>query len=167
MVRLASGDRSAFEPAYELLWPALRRFARRMLGDDAAADDAAQSALLKVFTRCSELDVERDALTWTLGITAYECRTLRRQGLRRREVGEGALAAQAADERGPEATVSARELEQAAAEVLGSLQPIDVDTLQAMMTGERPAIAAATFRKRLERALGRLRAAWRSRHEHD
>jgi RNA polymerase sigma-70 factor (ECF subfamily) len=167
MVRLASGDRSAFEPAFELLWPVLRSFARRMLGDDAAADDAAQSALMKVFTRCSELDVERDALAWTLGITAYECRTLRRQGARRREVGDGALRSHATGERGPEAIVSARELEQAAAEVLGSLQPIDVDTLHAMMTGERPAVPPATFRKRLERALGRLRAAWRSRHEHD
>jgi len=167
MVRLASGDRSAFEPAYELLWPVLRRFAQRMLGEDAAADDAAQSALLKVFTRCSELDVERDALTWTLGITAYECRTLRRQQSRRREVGEGALRSHVAHEPGPEASVLGRELERAAAEVLGTLQPVDVETLRAMMAGERPAVAPATYRKRLERALGRLRSAWRSRHEHD
>jgi RNA polymerase sigma-70 factor (ECF subfamily) len=167
MVRLAAGDRSAFEPAYELLWPVLRRFAQRALGEDAAADDAAQSALIKVFTRCSELDVERDALTWTLGITAYECRTLRKQRARRREVSADVLGAQTSDDRGPEAMVLASELERAAAEVLGSLQPIDVETLRAMMAGERTAVPPATFRKRLERALGRLRAAWRSRHEHD
>ncbi|HMI94725.1 MAG TPA: sigma factor [Polyangiales bacterium] len=167
MVRLAAGDRSAFEPAYELLWPVLRHFAQRMLADDAAADDAAQSALLKVFTRCSELDVERDALTWTLGITAYECRTLRRQQARRREVGEDALRSHVADERGPEGSLLARELERAAAEVLGALHPLDVETLRAMMDGVRPVLPAATFRKRLERAIGRLRAAWRSRHEHD
>lgn len=163
MVRLAAGDRSAFEPAYQLLWPVLRRFARRMLGDDAAADDAAQNALLKVFIRCSELDVERDALTWTLGITAYECRSLRKQRARKREVGMEALGDRASEERGPENVLAARELEQAALDVLGTLAPIDVETLRAMMEGRRPEIAAATFRKRLERALSRLRAAWRSR----
>lgn len=166
MVRLAQGDRSAFGPAYELLWPVLRRFAQRLLGDEAAADDAAQSALLKVFTRCSELDVERDALTWTLAITAYECRSLRRQRERRREVGSDALDARASEERGPESSLAARELEQAALEVLGTLAPIDVETLRAMMLDERrTAVPAATFRKRLERAITRLRAAWRSRGE--
>ena len=163
MVRLAAGDRSAFEPAYQLLWPVLRRFAQRMLGDDAAADDAAQNALLKVFIRCSELDVERDALSWTLGITAYECRSLRKQRARKREVGDALLRERPAGERGPESALLARELEQAALDVLGTLAPIDVETLRARMEGRRPELPAATFRKRVERALARLRSAWRSR----
>jgi hypothetical protein len=36
MVRLADGDRSAFEPVYRALWPLLLRFAGRALGEDEA-----------------------------------------------------------------------------------------------------------------------------------
>jgi DNA-directed RNA polymerase specialized sigma24 family protein len=165
--RLASGDREALEPAFSLLWPALRSFARRMLADDAAGDDAAQSALLKIFTRSSELDLERDALTWALGVTAYECRTLRKQTQRRRESGDRPLTAERARVESPEDATIARQLEQAALEVLGALRPIDIETLHALMHDERPDVSAVTFRKRVERALHRLQVAWRSRHGHD
>jgi RNA polymerase sigma-70 factor (ECF subfamily) len=165
--RLASGDRSALEPAFDRLWPALRRFTGRLLRDDAAADDAAQSALLKTFARVSELDLERDALAWALGITAYECKTLRKQVERRRESGEAALDAQTSRVHTPEEAAIARDLEEAALEVMGALRPIDIETLHAMMHDLRPNVAPATFRKRLERALHRLQVAWRSRHGHD
>lgn len=166
--RLASGDRSALEPAFDRLLPALRGFAGRLLRDDAAADDAAQSALLKIFARSSELDLERDALTWALGVTAYECKTLRKQIERRRESGDsGLLDAQTMREPTPEAQSAARELEAAALEVLGTLRPVDIETLHAMMHDLRPDVPPATYRKRLERALHRLQVAWRSRHGHD
>lgn len=165
--RLASGDRSALELAFDRLWPALRRFTGRLLRDDAAADDAAQNALLKIFARVSELDLERDALAWALGVAAYECKTLRKQVERRRESGDAALSARAARERTPEEAASTRELEEAALEVMGALRPIDIETLHAMMHDLRPDVPPATFRKRLERALHRLQVAWRSRHGHD
>jgi len=165
--RLASGDRSALEPAFDQLLPALRRFAGRLLRDDAAADDAAQSALLKIFARSSELDLERDALTWALGVTAYECKTLRKQVERRRESDDAGLNTQTLREPTPEAQTIARELEVAALEVMGTLRPIDIETLHAMMHDLRPDVPPATFRKRLERALHRLQVAWRSRHGHD
>lgn len=135
--------------------------------DDAAADDAAQSALLKIFARMSELDLERDALAWALGVAAYECKTLRKQAQRRRESGDAALDAQQTRERTPEETASARELEDAALDAMGALRPIDIETLHAMMHDLRPNVPPATFRKRLERALHRLQVAWRSRHGHD
>jgi RNA polymerase sigma-70 factor (ECF subfamily) len=165
--RLASGDRSALEPAFDRLWPALRRFTGRLMRDDAAADDAAQSALLKIFARMSELDLERDALAWALGVAAYECKTLRKQVQRRRESGDAALGAQQARVRTPEEAASTRELEEAALDVMGALRPIDIETLHAMMHDLRPDVPPATFRKRLERALHRLQVAWRSRHGHD
>jgi DNA-directed RNA polymerase specialized sigma24 family protein len=165
--RLASGDRSALEAAFDRLLPALRGFAGRLLRDDAAADDAAQSALLKIFARSSEFDLERDALAWALGVTAYECKTLRKQIERRRESGDGSLNAQTLREPTPEAQSIARELEAAALEVMGTLRPIDIETLHAMMHDLRPDVPPATFRKRLERALHRLQVAWRSRHGHD
>jgi DNA-directed RNA polymerase specialized sigma24 family protein len=34
MERLADGDRSAFAPAFRMLWPRLRAFAGRFAGDD-------------------------------------------------------------------------------------------------------------------------------------
>jgi len=47
-------------------------------------------------------------------------------------------------------------------EALGTLRPEDAETLRLYARGERAAVAAATFRKRVERALGRLRAVWRT-----
>jgi RNA polymerase sigma-70 factor, ECF subfamily len=164
MVRLASGDRRAFDPVYQALWPIVRRFAERLLRDSPDAEDAAQGALVNVFARISELDPERDALAWVLGVTAYECKTLRRKRQRRREqplqAHEGASA-----ELTPEELAVSHDLEAAALELLGTLRPADVETLRALMLGQRP--AGATFRKRVERALERLRAAWSSRHGMD
>jgi RNA polymerase sigma-70 factor, ECF subfamily len=164
MVRLANGDRHAFDPVYLALWPIVRRFAERLLGGSADAEDAAQGALVNVFARISELDPERDALAWVLGVTAYECKTLRRKRQRRREqplpVYEDASA-----EATPEELAVNRDLEAAALELLGTLRPADIETLRALMLGQRP--PGPTFRKRLERALERLRAAWSSRHGMD
>lgn len=162
MVRLADGDRLAFDPIYEALWPVVRRFAQRMLNGSPDADDAAQVALMNVFSRATEFDRERDALTWALGVTAFECRTSRQRLRRRREAPEPADREQEGPN--PEELVVARDLQAAALEVLGVLRPADIETLQALMTGERPTIPGATFRKRVERAVGRLRSAWSSRH---
>ena len=54
MCALADGDRSAFDPVFAALWPVLRRFAERALLDPSAGEDAAQSALVKVFSRAAE-----------------------------------------------------------------------------------------------------------------
>ena len=166
MIRLADGDRAAFRPIYEAIWPIVRRFAARSLGSAADADDVAQEALLRIFARASEFDCDRDVLTWALGIVAYECRTFRRREERRREdfgareVSEFAEAAAT-----PEGAVAERELEAAAMEVLGTLHPRDRATiLVATRDAARPPIPGATFRKRLERASGRLRFAWRAKH---
>ncbi len=163
MARLADGERSAFQPVYEAIWPLVRRFADRSLAGSADAEDVAQEALLKVFARASEFDRERDALSWALGIVAYECRTFRRRAARQRE--NSASAEPTAAARNPEESLVERELEAAALEVLGTLRPQDVDTiLIATREAERPAISAATFRKRLQRATARLRVAWRAKH---
>jgi RNA polymerase sigma-70 factor, ECF subfamily len=163
MVRLADGDRAAFAPLYAALWPLVRRFAARALGGGAEADDAAQAALMKIFARASEFDVAGDALRWVLGTAAYECKTLRQKQLRRRE-DAGVELDRASAEPSPEDTAIARDLQAAALEALGELRPRDIETLQAVMQGTRPDVPSATFRKRLERALERLRSVWSSRH---
>lgn len=164
MARLAGGDRAAFDPIYEALWPVVRGFARRALQGSADADDAAQVALVKVFARAAEYDGERDALAWVLGVTAYECKTFRQKQRRRREAPELAHDVPTPSAT-PEELVLTRDLEAAALEVLGSLRPADSEVLHALIEGRRP--PGATFRKRLERALVRLRTAWSSRHDLD
>jgi DNA-directed RNA polymerase specialized sigma24 family protein len=161
MARLADGDRTAFRPAFRLLWPRLRAFAVRYLGS-VDGEDAAQGALLRVFSRASEYDPGRDALAWALGIAAWECRTLRRRSQRRRED-----LVPPPEERSPGATPEEAAIEQdlrvAAEQILGTLRPADVETLLAAAGGPRP-VQGATFRKRLERALARFRLAWRAKH---
>jgi RNA polymerase sigma-70 factor (ECF subfamily) len=161
MARLADGDRAAFRPTFRLLWPRLRAFAVRYLGA-GDGEDAAQGALLRVFARASQYDPERDALAWALGIAVWECRTLRRQRQRRRESAvppPDGSAAQAT----PEEVAIERDLRAAAEAVLGTLRPMDVETILAAAGGPRR-VEGATFRKRLERALARFRLAWRAKH---
>jgi hypothetical protein len=53
----------------------------------------------------------------------------------------------------------------AALTALDALSPLDIETIALAITEARSEdIAPATFRKRLERALSRLRTSWRSRH---
>jgi RNA polymerase sigma-70 factor (ECF subfamily) len=168
---LAGGDRRAFHPVFAALWPLLRRFAERALGDAALAEDAAQSALLKLFARAADFDPSRDAVRFALGIAAYECKTARKQSQRRREDGAQARIAQAADGRAsPEHEALRRDLLAAAVEALGLLRPADLQMIEAALEGDGAAalgLAPATFRKRVQRAFDRLRAAWRTKHGTD
>lgn len=162
--RLADGDRDAFHPVFVRLWPLLRGFAARCLPREEV-EDAAQEALLRVFARAAEFDRQRDALSWVLGIAAYEIRTVRQRRRRRREHPEHALANRPDSGRSPEATAVAADLERALGEALAALRPADAETLLAYARGERPDLPGPTFRKRVERALGRLRSAWRLNHD--
>jgi len=159
MERLADGDRSAFHPVFTLLRPLLSRFAARHLRPEDA-EDAAQEVLVKIFARASEFDPERSALAWALGIAAYEIRTIRKRRRRRREAPPDERTLEGRRDRGPtpeEAALTA-DSERALREALGALRPEDAETLRLYARGARPSIAAATFRKRVERALARLRA---------
>ncbi len=163
MARLADGDRSAFTPVFEILWPLLSSFARRVLRDAAAAEDVAQHALVVVFAQASRFDPSRDAAAWAVAIAANECRNARRRGARWLALPADAEAAP--DPRdGPEAEAIARDLVREASAILGELKTEDVAALQAAWRGEGVEIARATLRKRVQRASERLRALWRSRH---
>lgn len=166
LARAADGDRSALDPLFAVAWPVVRAFCRRVVGD-VDADDAAQEAVTKVFSRSATFEAERDALTWMLTIAVWECRTIRRRRARRREEPVMAVNEGVSAER-PDEIAERRELLAAASELLGTLSPVDAATLVAAWTddaGARAAIAPATFRKRLERALVRFRSSWRSRHD--
>ena len=54
----------------------------------------------------------------------------------------------------------------AADEALGVLRQQDIETLEAVLEGRRPQgpRSGATFRKRVQRAIERVRLAWRNKH---
>jgi len=159
---LADGERAAFAPLFTRLWPVVRGCvaARLPAGE---AEDVAQQALLKVFARASEFDPARDALAWVLGVAIWEARTARRRRERRREDGLAtSLEERSISGPSPEDSAIAQDLRAALEQVLGTLRPGDVEALRAFAEERRP--RGAAFRKRLERALGRLRLAWGARH---
>ena len=160
MTRLADGDRSAFDGVFERLHGPLHRLCLGYLGNEADAADAMQEALQKVLERASDYDASRRALPWALAIAGWECRTVARRQQRRREVPE----AEAGVRPGPDAeeAFAQRKLLEAAVAVMGTLSEQDRETLTATFWEEAAPVAGATFRKRRERALSRLKQAfWR------
>jgi RNA polymerase sigma-70 factor (ECF subfamily) len=166
LTALARGERAAFDPVFQRLWPLLSGFAGRCL-PAAEAEDAAQDALLRVFSRASEFDRRRDALSWVLGVAAWQFRTVRTRARRRREAPAEAMPEPTDPAPSPEAAAILREASAALDRALAELKPSDAQTLLAFARGERPEpdVPGATFRKRVERALSRLRARWRMDHD--
>jgi RNA polymerase sigma-70 factor, ECF subfamily len=175
MARLADGDRSVFRAVFERLWPPIERLCSRLLQNPADAADAAQEALQKILERApADYDRARPALPWALAIAGWECRTLARKRQRRRESSlEPGEAGQRSEQslgatEDVEQQFAQRELSRAALEALGELSDVDRETLIATFWEEAatqlPAPtqpSAAAVRKRRERALGRLRSAFR------
>jgi len=159
VAQLADGDRSVFDDVYTQLWPIVNTFCGKTLSA-ADAEDAAQQALLKVFDRAATFERDRDAVTWVISIAVWEVRTIRKRYQRSKT---GTLDEQplpvAVDD--PEGLNAERQIVEAAQQVLGQLSDQDQHTLLATFHEEQPdTISGATFRKRRERALSRLRAAW-------
>jgi RNA polymerase sigma-70 factor (ECF subfamily) len=159
MGRLADGDRSAFTPVFRLLWPSTLRMCMSMLKNDADAKDAAQQSMEKILSRASSYDPNRPAMPWALAIAAWECRTLRQTRRRRRETAEELVKEPMTS--GAEDEIAQRDLTQAALEALGHLSDADKETLVATFWEESGSTHGATFRKRRERAIHRLRDAFR------
>jgi len=168
MAAAGDGDRAALAPLFQALWPILVRYAVRMVGDPGVAEDCAQDAIVQLFGQLEHYDRERDALTWALTLVTWQCRTARRRNQRRAgleldpRVPAGAAPDPAVD---GASALEHRDLVRAAVATLETLGARDVETITLAVTEtDRAAVAPATFRKRLERALARLRTSWRSRH---
>ncbi len=173
--RLAEGERDAFAPAFQLLWPKLVGFARTQLSDPDDAEDVAQRAAMKLFAQVDDYDPQRSGLAWALTIVAWECRSWRRQQQRGRQfVGKleqqlqaGSGAAPSGPDQvpnTPEDIMSFAELLRGAEAVMGELSALDRSTLRAALEEDqthKDDVGGATFRKRYQRALGRFRDSWR------
>ena len=163
MVQFAEGERAAFQPLFDALWPVLLAFTSRTLEQTGDAEDGAQEAMLKVFSRIADFDRRRDGVSWALGIAGYEVMTVRKQRARRRAAGPGALDRLEQEGADIEERMIGDELRQAVLAVVGELPERDQAALAYAFTGEAPP-TDETSRKRRFRALERLRAAWRRAH---
>lgn len=159
MAALAAGDRSRFDEVFRHVWPRVRALTGRLEGPDA--DDVAQQALCKVFERAGEYDASRPALPWILGIAAWEVRTVRKRAHRRREE---PLPTTLVDASSAEDELIRADLMAAVRAEIGTLSAIDQHALNAAL--DAASGRDARSRKRLSRALARLRSAWRTRHGH-
>jgi RNA polymerase sigma-70 factor (ECF subfamily) len=91
LVRAAlDGDDRAFTMLVDRHAPACLRFAKRMLGEMADAEDAAQETFLRAFNALGSYDNDSPFRTWLFAILVNRCRTslLRRSRRERRMVRE-------------------------------------------------------------------------------
>jgi RNA polymerase sigma factor (sigma-70 family) len=160
LVRFADGDRSAIDELVARLWPVLLDFARRGLAHEQDAEDVAQNVFVRLCTRITEFDRQRDGLSWAFGIASYEVMSQRRRKTRRREVPDGALQALPDETTSVDEILVRAELLQALDQALGELTPHDCELLEGVMANAE--VSGPTLRKRRQRALGRLRLAWRT-----
>lgn len=158
MARLASGDRASFGRVFELLWAPVLNFCEGILKNNADAADAAQEAMYKILERASDYDKTRPAMPWALAIAGWECRTVLRKHVRRKESAD-AVDIIASDN--PQEQLIANKLAGAATTALGTLSAADQEVLIATFWEEAASVSGATLRKRRERALDRLRKAFR------
>lgn len=155
MARLAQGDRTAFDPLYAALRPRALRFAQSRLGEADAAD-AAQSALLRVFSRASEFVPGRPCLPWFYAIVANEIRAGARRRARERLDGGAPDLASPADD--AESVLLAKELERALELAIADLDDESAEAIRAMLgRAPLPDVKPPTFRKRVSRAYAKLR----------
>lgn len=124
-----------------------------MLGAGHDAEDATQEALAELFARASEYEPGRSALSWALTIAAWECRTVRKRRARARTT---ALADDAHESGSstPDAALEETELRAALEAAITDLRDDDRRVLDEVLEELR---GDATFRKRKQRMLDRLR----------
>jgi RNA polymerase sigma-70 factor, ECF subfamily len=139
------------------------RFAVRMLGDHFDADDALQSAWLRVFRHLDRCADPRRFGTWVYSIVANECRSLafRRSRRQRRIVNDDAALDAASTTDASEPRVVREEIERALSEldvdqreafVMKHVEDLSYDEM-AKVTG----VGVSALKMRVKRACERLR----------
>jgi RNA polymerase sigma-70 factor (ECF subfamily) len=167
VIRYSEGDRAAFAPLFALVWPIVLRYCSRALPDEKDAEDAAQEGLLKVFSRIEDFDRQRDGLAWILGIASFEIKTIRKRKMRRREGNCDCLLSTPSLEESAEDAATERQMRSLLPAAFDRLSAQDQAIVQEILHGS-PANSepgsgpiGALERKRKQRAIERLRVAWR------
>ena len=158
MARLADGEREAFEPLFRALHPRALRFARARLGPDLA-QDAAQAALVKVFSRASEFTPGAAVLPWFYAVVTNEMRAVARAHAPR-DAGfeDGADSSWAASPEDPERLLLESELHEAMDRAIANLDDPSAEAIRVLLgRAARPTVSEVAFRKRISRAYARLK----------
>lgn len=71
--RALAGDQTAFAQLVEAYQTPVYNLAYRMLGDSVEAEDAAQEAFVRAYTRLRSYDPERKFASWILSIVSHHC----------------------------------------------------------------------------------------------
>jgi RNA polymerase sigma-70 factor (ECF subfamily) len=165
MVRLADGDRAAFDVLLDELWPVILSFAQRGVGAGADAEDVAQEVFFRICARITDFDRSRDGVSWAFGIANHEILTHRKKLQRRREVHDvPSLASRADQTASQEDLLMNQEVRRALEQAIGALTDEDRRALGLLPGGETNGVSGPTLRKRKQRALSRLRDLWRGIH---
>ena len=163
LVRAAlNGDDRAFTTLVDRHAPACLRFARRMLGEMADAEDAAQETFLRAFNALRSYDASTPFRTWLFAILVNRCRTslLRRSRRERRIVSETIQVDRAASDDQARAfefreeiawALGALPAEQREAFLLKHVEDLSYDEM-VVVTGA----GASALRMRVKRACDRL-----------
>jgi DNA-directed RNA polymerase specialized sigma24 family protein len=155
MALLADVDASAFDAVFGALWPVLRQYCIKSLGNAADGEDAAQRALLKMLENAPAYDRSRSALGWGLSFAYWECRTERarqRRQPQRAAVEQTSLVT-------PEQLALLKEQQVLLDSVLGELSEQERALIMKELAPELAGASPAANRKRRQRLLGRLREA--------
>ena len=73
LAKARAGDQEAFSHLIEMYQTPIFNLAYRMLGDPAEAEDAAQEAFLRAYTRLATYDTSRSFKTWLFSIASHHC----------------------------------------------------------------------------------------------
>jgi DNA-directed RNA polymerase specialized sigma24 family protein len=165
MARLADGDRRALRLVHDAVRPSMLEAARRILGPGPDAEDATQNALHKLFAQAADFDRARRVVPWAVTLAVFEARTLRRQHQRRKvdALDTGRFAALASGGEAAPELLEAAEIVRLVEGLVGALSEADRATLGDVLAENEEGRGPA-FRKRKQRALERLREAWRTLH---
>lgn len=158
MDRLADGDRDAFTPLFEALYPRALAVACRRL-DRSDAEDVAQRTMIAVFARAMEFTPGRPVLPWFYAIAANETHAIARrvQAASTRNAPLTEVEQVTADG-DPESVLSVAEMRGLLHGALASLDPLSAAAIEGQLTDPPNGPLSATARKRVSRAYARLRA---------
>lgn len=162
--RVSSGERELIEPVFRLLWPRVVAYCKRRLGNESAAEDAAQRALIKMFEQAPSYDAKKPAWGFAFTLAYYECLTARKTEARARLKGDVPLDTLDATDESPEEMLSGAQLSARARGLVAELSPEE----RAMLEGREDALDGylrdlnpTALRKRKQRLLDRLRTAFK------
>ena len=125
MLRFQAGDAAAFEKLVHHIRGMVWRFCLRMLGDEQAAEEAAQDILVRVYRARRSYQPSARFRTWLFRIATNHCINEKQRAWRRREVGApgGTAGLEHPSGHDPGATSEAAQLARAVQRALDALPP--------------------------------------------